>query len=97
MTPEEIAEIRMNFTAANARHEERMDRIQTDLIHELRAVIMEQAAQIEALKDKLLLVKCEKIYWSLHGTGHPEEKSTPVQYEEEARKQLKAEMPGMDW
>jgi len=50
-----------------------------------------KTAQIEALKEKLLLVKCEKIYWSLHGTGHPEEKSTPVQYEEEARQQLNAD------
>ena len=55
--------------------------------------------RIKLLKEKLLLTTCEKIYWSLHGSGRPEERDTPIQYVEEARQQLKEEMKdlGVEW
>ena len=115
MSPEELEAIMADIASANTRYGKRVDRIR-ERIRKMRSVIIQQKAQIEALKEKLveqlakyfvlqqaqctfrtpikgsMMSKCDKgviCDWNV----------CPIKdkWEEQARQQLKAEMPEVEW
>lgn len=107
MTPEELEKIKNMWGKARGRtiqivDRDQMDRLTFELHNKIAAMIAHidsQAAQIEALKEKLVKERAAFLCYKagrVDKTGYMVFPGTNIKIPE-ARKQLKAEMPEVGW
>ena len=100
MSPEEQPERDLMFLTQILPSEEYFKSRPKQIYHPSGAIcekIRSQADQIKRLKRITILLACEATYWELHGSGSPREKSTPIEYVNEVKEELKARFSEVYW
>ena len=96
MTPEELEAIMADIASANTRYGKRVDRIR-ERIRKMRSVIIQQKAQIETLKEMLIQERLKNLEACNGECGKIEDPDCEKCEYEFCQRQLKAEMPEVEW